>query len=451
MGSINTTLSIAMQALDATQGALTATSNNIANANTPGYTREVPQFSENQETDNGAEVGGGGVTLVGLQSVRDELLNLQIQQQTSLQNSANAQSSALQQIQSDFTTSSGADIASTLSSFSTSLAQLSANPSSSSVQQGVLSAGQDLADAFNSTANALTSAQSSADDLVTQTVAQINTLTSQIAQLNTQLSETQTTANNGGTVEDQRDQLVQQLSALTGISITQSSDGETITTANGSTLVVGGKSMALQTATGSNGMQQVIDASGSNITSSIQVRDQTMPGLLNQLNTLASQFATAFNAAQAQGFDSNGNKGQNFFTLPANPANAASGITVAISNPALVAVSSDGSPGSNGNVANLSAALTNTLPSGQTPAESYASLVYQVGNDASQASEQSTAIGLSLQQLTDQQGAVSAVSTDEEATNLIRYQTAYEAAARIVSTIQQLDTVTLNMGTSGGY
>jgi len=460
MGSINTTLSIAMQALNASQGALTATSNNIANANTPGYTREVPQFTENQETESNDGVSGGGVTLDGLQSIRDELLNMQIQQQTSLQKSIDTQSSALQQIQSDFTTSSGADIASTLSSFSTSLAQLSANPSSSSVQQGVLSAGQDLADAFNSTANALTTAQSSANQLVTQTVAQINTLTSQIAQLNTQLSETQTPVNNGGTIEDQRDQLVQQLSALTGISITQSSDGETITTGNGSTLVVGGKSMTLQTATGSNGMQQVIDASGTNITSSIQggtlggaiqVRDQTMPGLLTQLNTLATQFATSFNAAQAQGFDSNGNKGQNFFTLPANPANAASGIAVAISNPSLVAVSSDGSSGSNGNVANLSAALTNTLPSGQTPTESYASLVYQVGNDASQASEQSTAIGLSLQQLTDQQGAVSAVSTDEEATNLIRYQTAYEAAARIVSTIQQLDTVTLNMGTSGGY
>ena len=74
-----------------------------------------------------------------------------------------------------------------------------------------------------------------------------------------------------------------------------------------------------------------------------------------------------------------------------------------------------------------------------------------MGNAASNASEESTAIGLNLQQLTNQQGAVSAVSTDEETTNLIRYQTAYEAAARIVSTIQQLGTVTLDMGTTGGY
>jgi len=169
------------------------------------------------------------------------------------------------------------------------------------------------------------------------------------------------------------------------------------------------------------------------------------------LNTLASQFATAFNDAQKKGFDSTGKAGQDFFTVPANPADAASGITVAISNPSLIAISSDGSAGSNGNIANLSATLTNVLPSGQTPAASYASLVFQVGNAASNASAESTAIGLNLQQLTDQQGSVSAVSTDEETTNLIRFQTAYEAAARIVSTIQQLSTVTLNMGTSGGY
>jgi flagellar hook-associated protein 1 len=377
-----------------------------------------------------------------------------------LQSSADTESSTLQQIQSNFSSSAGGDIASALSSFSSSLSQLTTSPTNSALQQSVLSSGQDLANAFNTTASALTGAQSDADGQVTQTVAQINTLTAQIAQLNGQTAQSSTTANNGGTVEDQRDQLVQQLSTLTGISVTQTKDGETITTANGSPLVMAGQSFSLQTAAGSNGMQQVLDSSGNNITASIQggqlggaiqVRDQVIPGFLSQLNTLASQISTSFNAAQAQGFDSNGNAGQNFFTVPADPADAASGITVAISDPSLIAISSDGSAGSNGNIANLSAALTNPLPSGQTPSNAYANLVFQVGNTASNASAQSTAIGLSLQQLTDQQGSISAVSTDEEATNLIRYQTAYEAAARIVSTVQQLNTITLNMGTTGGY
>lgn len=458
MGGLNTSLLIGLQGLEASQGALDATSNNIANANTPGYTREVAQFSENPESQDGNQIIGGGVMLDSLQSIRDELLNLQIQQQTSQQSSVDTQSSSLQQIQTYFNTT-GTDIASALTAFSGSLAQLSANSASGSAQQSVLSSGQNLATAFNTTANGLTSAQSEADGQVTQTVAQINSLTQQIAQLNGQLAQVPA-GEDGGTVEDQRDQLVQQLSGLTGISVSQSSTGEVITTANGSPLVMGSQSFNLSTSTGSDGFQQVLDSNGNNITASIQggtlggsiqIRDQVIPGFLSQLNTLASQFATAFNAAQAKGFDSNGNPGANFFTVPASPAGAAAGISVALTSPSQIAVSSDGSAGSNGNVANLSAALTNALPSGQTAANAYAGLVFQVGNAASNATAQSAAIGQSLTQLTNQQGSVSAVSIDEETTNLLRFQTAYDAASRIVSTIQELDTATLDMGSSTSF
>jgi flagellar hook-associated protein 1 FlgK len=458
MGGLNTSLLIGVQALDVTQGALDATSNNIANVNTPGYTREVADLSENPETVSDGQVLGGGVSLDALQSVRDELINVQIQQQTSLQNSANTQSSSLQQIQNSFTTN-GDDLASTLTAFSGSLAQLSANSASPAVQENVIASGKNLADSFNSTANALTTAQSDADQQVPQAVGQINSLTQQIAQLNGQLEQLPA-GEDGGTVEDQRDQLVQQLSGLTGISVAQSSNGETITTANGTPLVLGTESFNLQTTTGTDGFQQVLDSNGNNITSSIeggtlggaiQMRDQTIPGFLSQLNTMASQFATSFNAAQAQGFDSNGNPGANFFTVPANPTQAAAGISVAITNPSQIAVSSDGSAGSNGNVANLSATLTTALPSGQTPANTYASLLFDVGNAASNANTQSTAIGQNLTQLANQQGSISAVSIDEETTNLLRYQTAYEAASRIVSTVQVLDNATLNMGSGTSF
>jgi flagellar hook-associated protein 1 FlgK len=453
MGGLNTSLSIGIQALDAAQAALDVTSHNIANANTPGYSKEVVQLSANSMTESGGDVGGGGVTVDGLQSTQNQLLNLQIQQQTSLQSSTDIQSAGLQQIQTFFTTT-GTDVATALTALSSSLVALSASPASSVTQQGVLASAQNLAGSFNTTANGLTSAQSSADGLVTESVAQINTLTTQIATLNGQVAQLTASGQDGGSVQDQLNQSVQQLSQLTGISITQSSDGETITTGNGTPLVMGSQSFGLQTTTGSDGFQQVLDSNGTNITSliqggqlggAIQLRDQTVPGLLSQLNTLASQFATSFNAAQAGGIDSNGNPGQNVFTVPTGLANAASGISVSITNPALIAVSSVGAPGSNGNVACLSAVLTNALPSGKTAATAYASLVFDVGNQAANASTQSTAIGQNLLQLTNQQGAMSGVNINDETANLIRFQTAYEAGARIVSTIQQLYTDTINM------
>ena len=203
--------------------------------------------------------------------------------------------------------------------------------------------------------------------------------------------------------------------------------------------------------------QQVLDQNGTNITASlsggdlggtIQTRDQTIPGLQSQLDTLANQFATAFNAAQAKGFDQNGNTGQNFFTIPTTVVGSAGLISMAITDPTLIAASSDGTAGSNGNLGSFSAVQTTNLPIGQTPAGAYANLVYQVGSLASNASAESTATAQSLLQLNNQLNSVSGVSIDEESTNLITYQTAYEAAARVITTVQALFQVTMTMGTA---
>ena len=458
MGGLNTALLSAVSSLNATQGALDATSNNIANVNTPGYTREQALLSESQETQNGDEVSGGGVQLLGLQSIRDELLNLQINQQTSLQGAANTESSSLDQVQTLFNPT-GTDIASTLSNFSSSLVELSGNATSTSAQQAVLSAGQALASAFNTTANGLTSAQTAASAQVPETVSQINSLTAQIAQLNGQLSQVPA-VDDGGTTQDQLDQAVQQLAGLTNISVTQTNNGETITAGNGTPLVEGSQSFNLESAPGANGQAVVEDANGNDITSSITggtlggslaIANQTIPGFLTELNTLASQFATAFNSAQAEGTDSNGNTGAAFFTGTTNPNSAAADMSVALTSPSQIAISSDGPTGGNGNVANLSAALTNDLPSGQSASGAFASILFNVGTAASNASTQSTAISDNLTQLSDQQGSVSGVNIDEETTNLLRYQTAYEAASRVVSTVQVLDNAALNMGSSTSF
>jgi flagellar hook-associated protein 1 FlgK len=222
---------------------------------------------------------------------------------------------------------------------------------------------------------------------------------------------------------------------------------------------MGNRSFALQTTTGSDGFQQVLDANGNNITASIQggqlggaiqTRDQIIPGFLDSLNALATQFADSVNGAQAKGTDSTGATGQPFFSIPSS-GSAAAGLSVALTSGSQVAISSDGSTGSNGNITNLLAAVNGNMSSGQTPADAYADIVYDVGSAASNATAQSTALGDNITQLTNQQSSVSGVNLDEETTNLIRYQTAYEAAARVVSTIQLLNTVTLEMGTSQSY
>jgi flagellar hook-associated protein 1 FlgK len=454
--SLSASLSIAVQSLNAASGALQTTNNNIANANTPGYTREVTVLKEAAPTNVGNVSLGNGVELEGYQSVRDELLQTQIQQETTAQSGANAQLSSLQQIEPTFTTSTS-DIGTEMSALFSSISSLSTNPTSTSSREAVLTAGQNLATAFNTASNTLTSQQTGLNTQVTQDVSQINQLTQQIAALNPQIAQLTATGQNGGALQDEQDQLVLSLSKLTNVSITQSNDGVTLSTGNGTPLVVGTQSFTLQTTTGSDGMTHVLDKNGTDITSSltggdlggsIQTRDTTIPGLLNQLDTLANQFGNAINAAQAKGYDQNGDAGQDLFNVPTTVAGSAANISVAITDPALIAASSDGTSGSNGNLANLSAVQTTALASGETPGNAYASLVYQVGSLTSSANAESTATAASLVQLNDQLNSVSGVSIDEESANLITYQQAYEAAARVVTTIQSLFTVTMSMGTA---
>jgi len=456
MASLSSSLSIAVQSLNAASGSLQITNNNIANANTAGYTREVAVLHEAAPTTEDGISLGNGVEFEGYQSVRDELVQTQIQQETTAQSGANAQLASLQAIQTTFTTST-TDIGTEMSSFFSKISSLSTDPTSSTDQAAVLTAGQNLATAFNTASSTLTSQQTDLNSQVSGDVSQINQLTKQIAALNPEIAEVKATGQDGGTLQDQQDQLVLSLSKLTNVSVTQGSDGETLTTGNGTALVAGSQSFALQTTTGSDGMTHVLDQNGNDITSSlssgdlggtIQTRDTAIPDLLTQLNTLANQFGTAINAAQTSGYDQNGDAGQNFFTIPSTVAGSAASIKVAITDPSLIASSSDGTSGSNGNLAKFTAVQTTALASGQTPSDAYASLVYQVGSLTSSANAESTATSASLVQLNDQLSSVSGVSVDEESANLITYQQAYEAAARVVTTIQALFTVTMSMGTA---
>ena len=453
MGSLTSSLWIAAQALDVNQGALDATTNNIANANTPGYSREVVDLSEQTPVEIGNITYGTGVSLDKIQSVRDQVLSLQIAEQTSQQSGAQTQVNALQQVQSLFS-SPTQGIGENLSAFFNSISQLSTNPTDQAQRSSVMTAAQNLATSFNQTAQSLETIQSNLNQSVSQTVDQINALTKQIAQVNAQVGQMQQLGKDPGGLLDQENQLISQLSQLTNISETQTQQGLTITTGNGAALVVGNQSFDLEVANGPTGQQDVF-SQGQDITSSItggslggtiQVRDQDIPSVLNQLNTLASQFADAFNAAQATGFDLNGNPGQALFSY--NSAGAAASLSLTTTDPNAIAASSDGSPGSNGNIANLMAVETQALPSGEDPTDTYANLVAQAGNMSSQAQADVSSSTASLNQLNDQLGALPGVSINEETANLLNYQNAFSAAARVVNTINQLTETVLTMGTA---
>ena len=454
MPGLNTSLSIAVQALQAEQGALSVTANNISNVNTPGYSRQVAILNEAPTFQENTTTFGSGVTLDQFQSVRDQLLQLRLYEETQQQGNSQTQLNSLNQIEGMFSDPTQG-VGGALSAFFDSLSQLSTNPTDANARQQVLTAGNNLANSFHQAVSGLGTIQSGLDQSVPQTVDQINRLTSQIAALNGQVAQMQGLGKDPGSTQDQRDELIRQVSALVNVSVTQTEHGLTLTTGNGVPLVVANQSFALQSGTNSSNVEDVFSAQGQDITSQIQggqlggtlqIRDQVIPQVLAQLNNLASQFATSFNTQHQAGFDASGNAGQNFFTPLASPTNAAANFGVAISDPSLIAASSDGSAGSNGNLSQLLAIRDQQLPSGASPMNMYSNLVLQVGNFGANAQADVNASNLSVQQITDQRSAVSGVSLDEETTNMIRYQRAYEAGARVVTTVDSMFDTLMAMG-----
>ena len=453
MGGLNAALSVATGALSAQEAAIEVANNNIANANTPGYNREIVDLSAAGSTDSQGVSIGDGVLVNGVTTVRDQLLDERIQQQTSVQAAAASQSGVLAAVEPFFSTSSS-NVGTALSSFFTSVSALSSAPSNQADRQTVISNAENLVDEFHSTSSALTSVQVGLNTQVNGDVTQINTLASQIASLNGQISQAVGQQDGAETLIDQRAQAEQQLAGLTQISITTSSAGDTITTGTGTALAAGAQSFPLSTITGSDGLTQVVDSTGTTITGELTggdlgglltARDSQIPNYVSQLDSLAGGFIASFNTAQASGYDLAGSVGTKLFT-----GTSASSIALATTDGSAIAASSDGTDGSNGNVQALAGVQSQALPTGESPTDTFASLVNAVGNDASQASTQSTAVQASLTQLTNQQSATSGVSIDEESSNLIRFQQAYEAAAEVITTIRSLFDTTMDMVSSTG-
>jgi flagellar hook-associated protein 1 len=456
VGTLGSALNMSVQAMLADEAALSTTSNNIANANTPGYSRETVNFAETTPIEFGGQTYGTGVELKSITSQQSGVLQQLLNQGTQQQGQYNSFLSTMQQVQTLFNETSGSGLQSSITAVFNSLQQLSTDPSNTTYRQSVLTSAQNMAQNFQSASASLATLQQSAGASVTQSVNQINSLIPQIAQLNAQVSEAISTGQNAGTFEDQRNQLTNQLSGLVDVSQIDAGNGNiTLTTGNGAPLVVGNKSFQLSTQPDpTTGFTQIYSL-GNNITSSvsggalggaIQARDTTIPSIVSSLDSLASNLETSFNSVNQAGTDLNGNPGGNFFVPPPpGGAGAAATMSVAITDPSQIAASLDGSAGDNANVNAMLAIQNQPIVNGQTPLNAYSNLVFTIGNDVATATAEQQGAQANIQQIQNQIGSVSGVSINEEAANLIQYQQAYQAAAQVASTINSLTSTLINM------
>ena len=457
MSGLLDSLSAASNALNAQTMGMDVVSQNIANVNTPGYTRRTLTLAETPPV--GASNIGGGVTVTGVSAARDTYVESSIRDQSSTAARNGTVSDSLTVIETALG-QPGASLDASITSFYDAWSGLASDPSSPSARDAVVQQGQVLATNFNALAGQLTSAQQDADAQVRGSVDQVNRLTGQIASLNAQI-----TAPNGANVEGLKDQRTLALGTLAGlvnIQTTEQADGGVnVMVGQGRLLVAGSTNyaMGLDT-TGANGFAQVT-ANGQTITSeltggsmggAIAVRDTLIPGYQQQLDQLAFDFGTQVNAEQHAGFDATGTAGADFFTLPGSQGGAAAAITVdpgLAANSQLVAASATGTVGDNQNALAVAASRDQqTLAGGTASAmQLWSQLVYTVGADTVGAQSAQSASQSVVDQLTKLRDATSAVSIDQEATSLMQYQRAYEASAKYFSVVNATLDALMNMVT----
>jgi flagellar hook-associated protein 1 FlgK len=455
---------VAKTALLTQQKALDVTSNNIANVNTEGYSRQELVMEQNEPVRyQGGTLSTGVHASQNIKRVYDQFLGAQIDNASSQQGRWDAQLDSLKKAELMFDDSSGYGLNDAMSKFWNSWQDLANNPSGYTEREALVSNAQNMTQVFNSMSKNLTQVQTDSDTSIKGSVNDVNSLTSDIASLNVKIIQVEAgNEHSANDFLDQRDQDLKQLSNLIDVNSIPNNDGSlTVTTAGGHTLVDAGNSWNLATGTNAKGFQDVYWESGNgtqtDITTDIstgklkgwiEARDTTIPDYLNRLDDMAVTMANAVNAQQNNGLDLNGNPGQDFFA----PTTGAGDIAV---NPAVAgdtnliaaAANTESVPGGNGNAVQMADIQNQLLMSGGTATidDFYNGLVSDVGSNSSQAQTNSDHQSTVSDQLSTYREEVSGVNMDEEMINMVQYQSAYSAAAKLVTTVNRMCDTLISM------
>ncbi|HUD86113.1 MAG TPA: flagellar hook-associated protein FlgK [Xanthobacteraceae bacterium] len=330
---------IDLSALQAFQQAIAVTSNNVANANTPGYDEESINLTSAAPQATGAAVEiGAGVNVAGVsraysQAAANQLNTSQssLGQLTSLQNYTS-------QIDNLFGTTAGG-LSTALQTYYNGWSTLADDPTSTAARQALLGDAQSLASTFQTNSTQLNDMNSDVNAGITADVQQINSIGASIASLNLQIeSGTAAAGQAPNELLDQRDQLVSSLSQLVGVTTSTGSDGSlNVFVGNGQPLVLQGVTTTLTTIPNQfNASQLEVSTSnsdGNSISGSITsgdlggllaARTQAIDPALNQLGQIATALAQSANSQQNSGLNLSGQLGANLFSVGAPQATASS-------------------------------------------------------------------------------------------------------------------------------
>jgi flagellar hook-associated protein 1 FlgK len=461
------------RALQANQAGSEVTGHNIANANNKAYARQRVVFGTSNPVSTSAGQQGTGVDVQGITQLRDALLDGQIQVETSVSGSLTRQQTALKQAEaalgqsvdtsdssstsatSSDATGSQTGLGDALNNLFSEFQSLSDDPTSMSERSVLLAKAADLASRFNQIDTRLSGVQDGLNNSLDTDVTKANQLLTDIAALNHKIGSVTSSGQSPNDLMDSRQAKVEELAGLINISVTSSSNNE-INIATGDAALITGDQLTdtLGTYDGADGQLLVhtvngnadLAPTGGSIHGTLEVRDGALKSIQDSVNALASNLITEVNTVHGAGYGLAGNTGATFFTgADASDIAVNSDLT---SDPALVQASGDGGSKSDNQVALSLAQLGEKTIDGlrsQTFSASYSTSVAALGQTTASVNSQVSDQTVVENMLTQQRNSVSGVSLDEEMTNMLTYQHAYQASAKVVSAVDEMLNTLINM------
>lgn len=455
-------IEIALRALQAQRLALNVIGHNIANANTPGYSRQTARLETTPPypwpgltQSAGAGQIGTGVAVAGIDRLRDAFTDLQLRQQYSLAGYYTVLADGYAQVEAVFNEPSDSSLNQQLGRFWNAWQELASSPQDTSIRTSVIQSAESLASLFNRMVGQLRQLQRDLDFRVGSKVGEINELADRIARLNVQIGQIRGTGQNPNDLLDQRDQLIDRLSQIVRVAYVEDSNGQVTIYIGGRMLVHNEQAFRLSTAPGPGGFAVPVwaddgtpvnvgagGAPAGELAALMDLRDTVIPAKINELNSLAAALAGAVNAVHQTGYGLDGSTGLDFFvftagdeaaTLAVNPAVAADPLKIA-------AAQSPSAPGDGRNALAVAQVQYQQLMLGNTATlgEYYQQVVGRLGLEARQAGDQKANQEVVQNYLEARRDSFSGVSLDEEAGRMVLYQRAFEAAARTLTVLDEL-------------
>lgn len=463
MSTLGSILNIARSAITANQTAVRIASQNIANAQTEGYSRQSVRLVDARPDATPLGRLGTGVRIYDISRVRDTLLDTSYRREAGRSAGFDLRHELLGRVEDILGEPSDTGLSSALDAFYGSWADLANEPGNDTAKRVVLQRSEHLASTLNGFSARLDELVQSTRGRLETSVVEINRLTDQIATVNGLIVSEESGGLTASDLRDQRDRLVDSLSKIASVRATERSNG-TVAVIVENALIVDGNSAKTLTAAGEPPVVMVgtatlnLSSEGSVLGELVGALTTRIPAVQGRLDDLAEALVVQTNSLQNAGFLADGTPGTDFFdpayATARNIRVVATADTVVASDNAaepnnnrvaLAIAAMRGSPDQNTVALGIWSPAEAALLGGLSGGEHYRTTIAQLAVDTGVASDFSTVFGTLAEQLQTRRQSVSGVSTDEELIRVMQHQQAYTAAARLITVVDEMTQTVLDL------